>query len=136
MKSFLTILFFCLLTNIRSQDFSDLVFDNDTIVGLKYVDCGSFDGHHTFQIDSKDDSLTCTLTNHYPLEKSKKALCVQRNLYGDTLAIGMTIEREEKVKFSVFKKPLMRKSFVTYYDKIGEWFYYDHEGALIKKEFY
>lgn len=104
--------------------------------GIIYIDCHSIYGHHTFEVDSRNDSLNCLQISHYPLENSNQALRIERNFYGDTLGIGLTIEVKEKVKFWVLKRPLFKKTYITYYDKIGQWFYYDPEGKLIKKEKY
>ena len=144
------------LSLIESKKTLNLIFDNDTVCNYIEINCTSIYGHHLFEIDSKNDSLYCLLISRYPLENSKKVLTIERNSYGDTLGIGFELEMIEKIKFieikknksnknlanyfrignwtfSLNKKPLFKRRYLFYYEKIGEWTYFEPNGEVKAK---
>lgn len=120
--------------SMHAQSFDTLKHDEDTICGVIIYSCSSKYGHHLIDYEkmNKDDSLKCSKTSHYPLENSNKVLCVVRNFYGDTLAIGLKNEKPVKDSWSFFKRPYLKTTGTLYGEEIGDWYYYDHDGQLLE----
>lgn len=137
MNKLYTVIFFALSAlELHAQNFDKMVQDPDSICGVTIINCNQ-QGHHGVDYDnlSRIDSLTCTETSHYFLDDSKNVLCVERNFYGDTLAIGLKAEKGIKERWSFFKRPYLKTSSSLFGLKKGEWYYYFPDGHLkeIKK---
>lgn len=114
-----------------------MVQDPDSICTIFILVCDSTRGFHHTDVESltKKDSLTCSETSHYYLENNSKVLCVKRNLYGDTLEIGLKEEHFVKNRWKFFRRKRTNSDPSLFGEKTGEWYYYFPDGLLkeIKK---